>query len=176
MHSTATRRQSNLRLDRLDIRILAALQEDGRLAKHRLGEIVGLSATPCFQRVRRLEEAGYILSCRANLDVDRIGRHIVVYTEITLENQRAADFARFEHAIQSIPEIVDCHLVSGGYDYLAEVVALDVAHYQNLMEQVLSRELGIARYFSYIAMKSVKRRTAFPLSIFEAREDGACES
>ncbi|MCW5745688.1 MAG: Lrp/AsnC family transcriptional regulator [Alphaproteobacteria bacterium] len=155
------------RLDRLDLKILAALQADGRMTNVRLAEKVGLSPTPCLQRVRRLEKAGYIAGYGARIDAARLGASIVVFTEITLRSHTRDDFLRFERLVQDVPHIVGCHLVSGGYDYLVQFMARDVAHYQDIIEALLDRSGSIEKYFSYIAIKHIKTRNGVPLELFE---------
>ena len=115
-----------IRLDRLDLKILATLQTAGRISNLELADTVGLSATPCQQRVRRMEAAGYISGYGAQLAIDRICRNIVVFTEITLSNHRREDFLKFERGIQEIPQLLNCFLVTGGYDYLAQFIAQDI--------------------------------------------------
>jgi hypothetical protein len=106
-----------IRLDRLDLKILATLQTAGRISNLELADKVGLSATPCLQRVRRMETAGYISGYAARLEIDRICSNIVVFTEITLRGHRREDFLKFERGIQEIPQLLNCFLVTGGYDY-----------------------------------------------------------
>ena len=153
-----------LRLDRLDLKILAALQESGRISNVELAAAVGLSATPCLQRVRRLEQAGYIRGYAARLDIDLLCRNLVVFTEITLAQHRREDFLRFERAIQAVPQLLNCFLVTGGYDYLAQFIARDILEYQAVVEALLEGELGIERYFSYVTVKQVKRSAGYPLA------------
>jgi len=153
-----------IRLDRLDLKILATLQEAGRISNLELAELVGLSATPCMQRVRRMEAAGYIRGYGAQLDIDRICANLVVFTEITLRNHRRDDFLRFERGIQEIPQIVNCFLVTGGYDYLAQFIARDIQNYQTTVESLLDRDLGIEKYFSFVTIKQVKRAAGYPLA------------
>lgn len=155
------------RLDRLDLKILAALQADGRMTNVRLAAAVSLSPTPCLQRVRRLEAAGYIKGYGAWLDAARLGPHIVVFTEITLRSHGREDFLRFERLVQDVPHILNAYLVSGGYDYLVQFMARDVAHYQEIIEDLLDRPAGIERYFSYIAIKHIKATSHVPLALFD---------
>lgn len=142
------------KLDRIDLKILAALQANGRITNAALAARVGLSASPCLQRVRRLEGAGYILGYGALIDLARFGETITVFTEMTLADHRAQDFRSFEAGIAAFPEVVECHLVSGGYDYLLKFVCRSVADYQATMERVLAAGIGIEKYFSYIVIKS----------------------
>jgi DNA-binding Lrp family transcriptional regulator len=153
-----------IRLDRLDLKILATLQTAGRISNVELADTVGLSATPCLQRVKRMEAAGYIRGYGAQLDVDRICRNIVVFTEITLRNHQREDFLRFERGIQAVPQILNCFLVTGGYDYLAQFIAQDIHDYQTAVEGLLDRDLGVEKYFSYVTIKQVKRSMGYPLS------------
>jgi DNA-binding Lrp family transcriptional regulator len=155
---------SAIRLDRLDLKILATLQTTGRISTVELADTVGLSATPCTQRVRRLEAAGYIRGYGAQLDIDRICNNIVVFTEITLRNHGREDFLKFERGIQAIPQILNCFLVTGGYDYLMQFIAHDIHDYQTAVEALLDRDLGVEKYFSYVTIKQVKRATGYPLA------------
>src|SRR5689334_19364304 len=106
---------STIRLDRIDLKILATLQTAGRISNLELADAVGLSATPCAQRVRRMEAAGCIRGYAAQLDIDCVCRNVVVFTEITLRNHRREDFLKFERGIATIPQILNCFLVTGGY-------------------------------------------------------------
>jgi DNA-binding Lrp family transcriptional regulator len=153
-----------IRLDRLDLKILATLQGSGRISNLELAETVGLSATPCMQRVKRMEAAGYIRGYGAQLDIDRICANLVVFTEITLRNHGREDFLRFERGIEEIPQVLNCFLVTGGYDYLAQFIARDILDYQTVVESLLDRDLGVEKYFSYVTIKQVKRAAGYPLA------------
>lgn len=150
------------RLDRLDIKILATLQEQGRITNVELAERTGLSPTPSLQRVKRLEAAGYIRSYGAVLDIDRLVRHVVVFAEITLKNHGREDFLRFERGVAALPQILNVYLVAGGFDYLAQFIAKDIFDYQTLIERLLER--GIEKYFSYVMIKRVKESRGYPLA------------
>ncbi len=158
------------KLDRIDLNILAQLQSRGRLSNIDLAEAVGLSPSACLQRTRRLEAAGYILGYGAQIDLAKLGGMVIVFTELTLRDHRRADFARFEAAASAIDEIVECHLVSGGYDYLLKFITRSIAHYQAVMEAMLDRELGIEKYFSYIVIKTPVLKTGYPLANWLARD------
>lgn len=161
--------ENGLRLDRLDIKILAALQTDGRMTNLKLAEFVGLSPTPCLQRVRRLEAAGYIRTYEAVLDVGRLASHLVAFTQVTLCSQRSEDTRRFERFVQSSPWVMECFGVGAGYDYLMQSVARDVHHYQEFTEQLLSGEVGARQIASFITLKTVKRTRAFPLELLNQK-------
>ncbi|WDS37759.1 MAG: Lrp/AsnC ligand binding domain-containing protein [Pseudoxanthomonas sp.] len=113
-----------------------------------------MSASPCLARVKRLERAGYITGYGARINLAKLFRVQVVYTSVTLVNHRREDFDKFELGLRSVDELNECHLVSGGFDYLLKFVVRDVAHYQGLIEQLLDRDIGISKYFSYIVIKS----------------------
>jgi len=146
------------KLDRIDIHILAQLQHNGRLANNELAQKIGLSPSPCLARVRRLEQAGYITGTHARLDLVKLTDHITVFTEVTLHHHRREDFIKFEQAIRRYGAVQECYLVSGGYDYLLKFIIRSVAHYQDLMEQMLEHNIGVAKYFSYIVIKPIFAR------------------
>jgi DNA-binding Lrp family transcriptional regulator len=152
------------KLDRIDIKILAQLQAHGRLSNVDLADAVGLSPSPCLQRTKRLESAGYILGYGAQIDLVKLGEVVVVFTEMTLNDHRRTDFARFEAAVAGIDEVIECHLVSGGYDYLLKFVTRGISHYQQVIEAMLDRGLGIEKYFSYIVIKTPVQKLAYPLT------------
>src|SRR3712207_6665914 len=102
------------KLDRIDLRILSHLQKNGRITNVDLAEAVGLSASPCLMRLKRLEKAGYITGYSAHVDLRKLGETITVFTEVTLSDHRRNDFGRFEAYVRNVDEVVECHLVSGG--------------------------------------------------------------
>ena len=151
------------RLDRIDIRILAHLQRNGRATNVELAEAVGLSPSSCLVRVRRLEKAGYISCYSAQIALQKIGATLLVFTEVTLSDHRAGDFVRFETAARQVDEIVECHLVSGGYDYLLKFVAHSIPHYQETIEAMLELDIGIEKYFSYVVIKTIFAKPFYPI-------------
>jgi DNA-binding Lrp family transcriptional regulator len=151
------------KLDRIDIAILAQLQRNGRMSNVDLADAVALSPSPCLQRVRRLEAAGYITGYGAHIDLAKFGGTVTVFTEITLAEHTREAFIRFEAALGGIEEVVECHMVSGGYDYLLKFVARGIAQYQTVIEAMLDRRIGIARYFSFVVIKSPILRRDYPL-------------
>lgn len=151
------------KLDRIDINILAQLQQNGRLTNTDLAEAVGLSPSPCLSRVRRLEGAGYITSYNARLSLAKLVDHIIVFTEVTLHDHKREDFIKFEANIRRYEALQECHLVSGGYDYLLKFAIKNVARYQALIESILERNIGVKNYFSYIVIKTVFDRGAVSL-------------
>lgn len=151
------------KLDAIDINILAKLQENGRLTNVTLAQAVCLSPSACLARVKRLEKAGLIASYGARLNLAALADHILVFTEVTLHDHKREDFVKFEAAIRRFEAVQECHLVSGGYDYLLKFVVRSVGLYQELMETILERNIGIEKYFSYIVIKTVFERGAVPV-------------
>ena len=151
------------KLDRIDLKILTKLQQFGRITNVELADAVGLSPSPCLTRVKRLEKAGYITGYGAQINMRKLGEYLTVFTEVTLSEHRQGDFARFESRIAKIDEIVECHTVSGGYDYLLKFVARGVAHYQSIIESMLEGEYGIEKYFSYVVLRSPFIKRHYPI-------------
>lgn len=151
------------KLDRIDINILSQLQQNGRLTNVNLADAVGLSPSPCLQRVKRLEKAGYIECYKAHISLGKIADCVTVFTEVTLSDHRREDFIKFEAEIRKFANLKECHLVSGGYDYLLKFVARSVSHYQEIVETILDRNIGVEKYFSYIVIKSVIDRDSVPV-------------
>jgi DNA-binding Lrp family transcriptional regulator len=154
----------SIKLDRIDINILAQLQRNARLTNIALASAVALSPSPCLLRVKRLEEAGYITSYNARVDLAKLGETITVFTEVTLNDHHREDFVKFEAAIRTVDEVIECHLISGGYDYLLKFITRGVAHYQSVIEDILERDIGVAKYFSYIVIKSPIEKLHYPLA------------
>lgn len=144
-----------VKLDRTDIDILATLQANGRMSNVDLSRAVHLSPSPCLQRVKRLQSARYITSYQARIDLTKIADSVTVFAEVTLAEHRREDHRRFETDLAGIDGLLECHMVSGGYDYLLRFVARSIGHYQQTMERLLERsDVGIDRFDSYIVIKS----------------------
>ncbi|MER9319073.1 Lrp/AsnC family transcriptional regulator [Mesorhizobium sp. M0659] len=153
-----------LRLDAIDLKILDAIQRDGRITKLALAGKVGLSPTPCWMRLRKLEKAGIVSGYHASIAMRLIAPVATVLMEVTLASHRQADFDRFERVIRDIPEVVACWSVGGGVDYVLKVMARDIDAYQRLVDALLDREIGIDRYFTYVVTKTVKDESALPVA------------
>lgn len=153
-----------MKLDRIDIKILSELQKNGRMTYVELAELVNLSATPCLVRVKKLQAEGYIGGYSAMINIGKLGQVLTVFTEITLRNHRQADIARFMSAIQNIEQIIECHVVSGDYDYLVKFVASSIGEYQSLMERLIEMDIGIEKYFSFVVLKSPITKYHMPLA------------
>ncbi len=146
----------SLQLDATDIRILSAIQQHGRMSKSELATLVNLSPTPCWMRLNKLKEAGFIRSYRAEIALARITDFTQVIVTIALTQHRKADFDRFEAHIFTLDAIIECVATSGGMDYILKVISKNLIEFQTLMESLLTEELGIKRYMAYIVTKEIK--------------------
>lgn len=144
------------RLDDRDIAILATLCREGRISKTDLAARVNLSATPAGERMARLEKAGLIRGYHAEVALERLGPHVMVFVTVELDSHKAESFQHFERVVNAMPEVTGCWAIGGGYDYLAQVVTRDVASFQSLMDGLLEARAGVRRYYSYIVTKPVK--------------------
>lgn len=153
------------KLDRIDLKILTELQRNGRITNVELADRVALSPSPCLMRVKKLQQAGYIEGYSARINVPKLGETLTVFTEFTLKNHRQIDFARFQQALERIDSCVECHLVSGGYDYLAKFVCGGIADYQSIVEALIERDdVGVDKYFSFVVMKTPFVKAQLPLA------------
>ncbi|MCS6996088.1 MAG: Lrp/AsnC family transcriptional regulator [Casimicrobiaceae bacterium] len=151
-------------MDRIDLRILEALQVNGRLTNIELAERVSLSASPCLRRVRALEEAGVIAGYAALVDPEKVGLGLTVHLDVALEKRDAAARERFKAAVQAWSEVLWCHSLSGEWDYTMQVVMPDLKHYTAfLMDRVLALP-GVVNVKSSFVLEKVKETTALPLS------------
>ncbi|MBT9292970.1 Lrp/AsnC family transcriptional regulator [Prosthecodimorpha staleyi] len=153
-----------MKLDQIDLKILSELQKNGRITNVELAELVNLSPSPCLMRVKKLQAEGYILGYSARINVAKLGQPLTVFTEITLKNHRQSDFARFLAVVEKLDSVVECHLVSGGYDYLVKFVTGGIAEYQVLMERLIDLDIGIDKYFSFVVLKSPIVKPHIPLA------------
>lgn len=154
-----------IKLDDRDIKILAILSREGRISKSELAKRVNLSATPCWERLSRLEKAGIISGYHADIELRHVAPQVSVFVMAELDNHRAATFQAFEQAIASYDEILSCWALGGGFDYLMHVVTRDIDSYQRLIDDLLARRAGLARYFTYIVTKPVKHSASLPFEL-----------
>ncbi len=166
-------RNDALRFDRYDIAILRLLARDGRMTKSRLAEEVNLSVSPAWERVRRLEAHGVIRGYRADVDWLQAFKGSRIVVEVTLARHTAHEMRRFEARVAAAPEVVQCLATGGGVDYVMQVVARDIDHYQRFIDGLLMDELGIERYFTYIVTKVVKSVPDGPPAWAGDTHDGA---
>lgn len=158
------KKQKNLKaLDRTDRRILECLQADGRISNVQLARKVNLTPTPCIERVKRLERQGYIRGYTAILDPDLVDASLLVFVEIDLSHTSPDAFKRFSEEARKLPEIMDCHLVSGNFDYLIKARVKDMKAYRKLLgEKILSLPF-VNGSRSYVVMEEVKETSCLPL-------------
>lgn len=150
-------------LDRVDRQILVELQGDARLTVAELAERVSLSPSPCWRRVRQLEQAGYIEGYEARLSATRLGLGITAFVSVVM-GEHSQEVARaFEARLQDIPEIIACHNVSGRYDFLLEVVAVDLAAYGEFARGTLQALPGVKELHSSFSLKAVKSQRRLPM-------------
>ncbi|MDR6950982.1 Lrp/AsnC family transcriptional regulator of ectoine degradation [Ancylobacter sp. 3268] len=152
------------KLDAVDVRILALLQKNGRIKKVELASAIGLSLSSCWDRLQKMEQAGYVRGYRGEIDLGRLVKTELIFTTLTLQHHTSAHFARFEQVVKTIPEILACHAVGGGIDYILHVIARNITHYQEIIDDLLTREIGISVYFTYVVTKTVKRFEGYPIA------------
>ncbi|TNC10727.1 Lrp/AsnC family transcriptional regulator [Methylobacterium terricola] len=150
-------------LDPASIRILEHLQQDSEVGIGELAEAVGLSTSPCWRRVADLKARGIIRRCVAVADPQALGLHVNVFVHVSLEKQTQAALQAFSDAIRHRPEVMECYLMSGEADYMLRVVVEDLAEYQRLIVDHLTRIPGVAKIRSSFALDQVKYTTALPL-------------
>ena len=144
-----------MNLDKLDRELLRALQADARLTNTELAQRIGLSASACLRRLQRLERAGVISGYTAVLDGAAIGRPTTVFIEVTLTGQSGAALDAFERAVAACPDILECHLMSGDFDYLLRVAVADLADYERVHRQHVAAFPHVARVRTAFAMRAV---------------------
>jgi len=150
-------------LDRIDLRILKVLQEDGRIANLKLAEAVALSPTAVLARTQRLQRDGYILGYEARLNPLKLGRGMMVFVEVLLDRTTPNVFNEFKAAVQVRDEIMECHMVAGGFDYLLKTRMADMAAYRDFAGSVLWQLPGVRETRTYAVMEEVKNSSRLPL-------------
>jgi Lrp/AsnC family transcriptional regulator, leucine-responsive regulatory protein len=150
-------------LDNIDRRILALLQEDGRMATVELAERIGLSPTATAERTKRLQKDGFIIGYAARLDPAKLGRSLLVFVEVTLDKTTPDVFERFGAAARRNPDILECHLVAGGFDYLVKTRVADMTAYRHLLGDVILSLPGVRETRTYAVMEEVKSDAPMPV-------------
>ena len=157
-------------LDRIDVKILAVLQRDGRSSIQKLSETVGLSPRASLERVRRLEATGIIHGYQAVIELEKLSRPVNVFAEIVLEKQ--AQQGALERRLASVEEVVECWEVSGTVDYIARFVCTDLAAYQTLTTGLIDDpKLGVARIVSHVALRPIRRFAGYPETLLFRKSD-----
>ena len=154
---------ANIGLTDLDRKILRALQEDGRMTIQAIAERVGLSASPCLRRIRQMERAGIIAAYSAIVDQRAVGLPVSVFISIKLERQRSHELDAFGAAISRWPEVMECYLMTGQFDFLLRVVCADLAAYEQFLRERLTQVEGVASIESSFSLGQVKYSRVLPL-------------
>jgi Lrp/AsnC family leucine-responsive transcriptional regulator len=150
-------------LDKIDRKILRVLQADGRIANLKLAEAVHLSPTAVLERVKRLTRDGYILGYEARLNPLKLSAGMMVFVEVVLDRTTPDVMNAFKAAVQSRPEILECHLVAGGFDYLIKTRVADMQAYRELIGTVVWALPGVRETHTYAVMEEVKNTTMLPI-------------
>jgi DNA-binding Lrp family transcriptional regulator len=156
---------TRIKLDKIDLKILARLQEDGRMTNVELAKQAGISAPPCLRRVRALEEAGYIQSYHARLDPAAMGYPVTVFAQIKLVSQAEADLKQFEALIRSWPMVRECHMLAGEMDFILKIVARDWDHYQHFLTEQLTAAPNVTSVKSSLAVRVAKADAGVPVEV-----------
>jgi Lrp/AsnC family leucine-responsive transcriptional regulator len=143
-------------LDEFDRKILKVLRQDGRITFTALAQRVGLSKTPCQQRVRRLIEDGVIVGFRAIVDPAKVGLDHVAFTEVKLSDTREAALNEFNSAVRAIPEVEECHMIASSFDYLLKVRTSDIRRYRSVLGEQISALPHVASTSTFVAMETIR--------------------
>jgi Lrp/AsnC family leucine-responsive transcriptional regulator len=152
-------------IDRIDRRILSELQNNGKVSNVELSKLVGLSPSPCLERVKRLEQQGYITGYTARLNPNKLGAAMLVFVEITLTKTSVDIFEEFSAAVQEQEDIQECHLVSGNFDFLLKTRVADMANYRKLLGDTLLRLPGVSESRTYVVMEEVKHTANIKINL-----------
>ncbi|EFH13677.1 Lrp/AsnC ligand binding domain-containing protein [Teichococcus cervicalis] len=151
-------------MDRIDLRILDILQRDGRITNLELAERIGLSPATTSERFRRLVKEGYVTGFGARLDPHRLGFGLLAFVEVLLDKTTPDAFSRFAEAVNRAPEVLECHMVAGGFDYLVKVRLKDMSAYRHFLGEVLLSLPGVKETRTYAVMEEVKEHAPLPLA------------
>ncbi|ESP93778.1 MULTISPECIES: leucine-responsive transcriptional regulator Lrp [Pseudoalteromonas] len=143
-------------LDRTDRKILVELQKDGRISNVELAKRIGLSATPCLERVKKLERDGFIKGYKAVVDPVKLGQGLLVFVEVTINKNSPDVFEQFNEAVKQHDEIIECHLVSGNFDFLLKTRVTDMSEYRGVLGEILLKLPNINESRTYVVMEEVK--------------------
>ena len=150
-------------LDLIDRKILALLQDNAKISNVDLAEQVHLSPTPCLERVKRLESDGSIRQYAAHLNPQLLDAGMLVYLEVSLQNTTSEILNEFNAAVQQLPQILECHMVAGGFDYLMKIRVRDIHEFRDMLGDMLSRLPYVRETHTYVVMEEVKETTQIPL-------------
>ena len=154
-----------VKLDRVDRRILADLQADGRMTNVELAKRAGISAPPCLRRVRALEEAGLIRGYHAEIDAKALGYQVTVFAQVGLSSQAEHDLEAFERMVRSWPEVRECHMLAGEADFLLKIVARDWEDYQRFLTTRLTPAANVTHVKSALSIRASKNEPGVPIAV-----------
>lgn len=157
-------KNDNKMLDRLDLRILEILQRECRISNIDLAKRINLSPTPCLERVRRLEQNGYIDKYVAHLNPTKLNMNLTAYIQVTLKDSSTSDLKKFNNEVSLLDEVIECVMVAGGFDYLIKIRTTDMASYRNFLGEKLSAIAGINKTHTYVVMEEVKSTHIIPIN------------
>lgn len=163
--SRDNRERGSRPLDRIDRMILRELQRNGRISNVELSRRVNLSPTPCLERVRRLEREGYILGYKAELAPDRLDASLLVYIEVSLNRTNEEVFEHFRKVMIARPEVQECHMIAGGFDYLIKARLRDMTDYRHFLGECLDQLPGVRSTHTYVVMEEVKTTSELPVGL-----------
>ncbi len=152
-------------MDKIDHKILAELQKNGRLSSQALAAKVGLSASPCWRRVRRMEETGVITGNVAVLNPQSVGLNVIAFAQVSLEDHHPDSVAEFDQMVMALPEILECHAMSGQHDYQLKVICESISAYDQLLSKHILRVKAVHTVNTSFVLRTNKSTTALPLKI-----------
>ncbi|MEC7637074.1 MAG: Lrp/AsnC ligand binding domain-containing protein [Pseudomonadota bacterium] len=153
------------KLGRIDLNILRILQKDGRISYTDLAKQVGLSVTPCIERVKRLERENYILNYGARVSAQKLNQSLVVFVQIRLNHTSQKNFEEFRRSVMDLENVQSCFLVSGNYDYLLKARVADMASYRELLGHRILKLPAVQESTSYVVMEELKDTMDLPISL-----------
>ncbi len=156
-------KEASNQLNRIDRHILRILQEDGRITYAELARQVGLTTTPCIERVKRLERQGYIRSYTALVNPELLDAGLIVFVQIRLNRTSKDSFERFKNAVNQLPEVQECYLVSGNFDYLIKARVADMSAYREFLGETLLTVPGVQESTSIVVMEAVRETLTIPI-------------
>jgi DNA-binding Lrp family transcriptional regulator len=152
-----------MKLDEIDLKILAILQADGRITNVQLSQQIGLSPAPTLERVRKLEQNGYIKSYHAQLDPEKLGLNVMIFIEVSLNLHKDSSIESFMEEIAKIPEVVECYQITGGADFMMKIYAENINNYQRIIVDKLAKLADVGKLQSKVVLNSVKDTTQLPI-------------
>jgi Lrp/AsnC family transcriptional regulator len=152
-----------IELDKIDLKILRTLQEDASRSAAEIAEAVGLSQSPCWRRIQRLKDEGYISKIVAVLDRDKLDLRAQFFVQVKVVQNDQPNLNDFSQAIRAFPEVMECHVILGGFDFLLRVVTHDLHEYEKFYFEKLSRVPGVREVHSFAAVSEIKTTTALPI-------------